>query len=85
MGAALVVNSVFWGLDLTVPGKANVDYVDPYQPLFYGFKGHRRGIKAADHALGKVLPAGQRCTLTLNPAFVSALQARGVGPGVPSP
>ena len=25
----------------------------------------------------EVLPAGQRCTLTLNPAFVSALQARG--------
>jgi len=55
----LVVNSVFWGLDLPVPDKANVDYVDPYEPLFYGFKTHRRGIKAADHALGKVLPAGQ--------------------------
>jgi hypothetical protein len=54
----LIVNGVYWGLGLDVPAKANVDYVDPYQPLFYGFKAHRRGIKASDHALGKVLPAG---------------------------
>lgn len=54
----LIVNGVYWGLGLDVPAKANVDYVDPYQPLFYGFRTHRRGIRAADHALGKVLPAG---------------------------
>jgi putative heme-binding domain-containing protein len=55
----LIVNGVFWGLGLEVPARANVDYVDPYQPLFYGFNAYRRGIKASDHALGKVLPAGQ--------------------------
>jgi hypothetical protein len=53
----LVVNSVFWGLGMEVPEKANVDYVDPFHPSKYGFKGYRTGITAADHALGKSLPA----------------------------
>ena len=56
----LVVNAIFAGLDMDVPKKANVDYVDPYKPLFYGFNSFRRGIKPSDHALGKVLPAGQK-------------------------
>lgn len=54
----LLVNGVFWGLGFEVPAKANVDYVDAYQPFFYGFNGYRRGLKASDHALGNVLPAG---------------------------
>ncbi len=54
----LVVNSVFWGLGMEVPAKASVEYVDPYKPLFYGFKSYRRGIRPSDHALGKVLPEG---------------------------
>ena len=45
---------------MEVPKKANVDYMDPYKPLFYGFNSFRRGIKPADHALGKVLPAGNK-------------------------
>ena len=56
----LIVNAVYAGLDMAVPKKANVDYVDPYKPLFYGFGGFRRGIKPSDHTLGKVLPAGQK-------------------------
>ncbi len=56
----LIVNAVYAGLEIEVPKKANVDYVDPYKPLFYGFNSFRRGIKPADHALGKVLPAGQK-------------------------
>ena len=54
----LVVNAVYWGLGLDVPAKADVTYIDPYKPTMYGFKGYRRGIKPADHALGKLLPAG---------------------------
>ena len=54
-----MVNGVYWGLGFEVPAKANVDYADPYKPLFYGFNGYRRGSKASDHALGKVLPEGQ--------------------------
>ncbi len=53
----LVVNGVYWGLGLDVPAKANVDYVDPYNPSMYGFKGQRPGLKPADLALGKPLEA----------------------------
>jgi len=49
----LVVNGVFWGLGMDVPERADVDYVDPFQPTMYGFKGYIKGIHAADHALGK--------------------------------
>jgi putative heme-binding domain-containing protein len=56
----LVVNGVYWGLKLDVPAKADVDYIDAYQPLMYGFNGHRRGIVAADHEPGKVLRAGDQ-------------------------
>ena len=56
----LVVNGVFWGLGIDVPEKANVELVDPFNPLPYGFNGGRKGIKASDHALGKELPAGSK-------------------------
>jgi hypothetical protein len=52
----LVVNGVYWGVGLPVPAKANVAYVDEFKPTMYGFKGHRRGLKPSDHAIGKVLP-----------------------------
>lgn len=56
----MIVNATYEGLGMEVPKKANVDYMDPYMPLFYGFNSFRRGIKPADHALGKVLPAGNK-------------------------
>ena len=56
----LVVNGVFWGLGLEVPQKANVELVDPFRPRPYGFGGGRKGITAADHALGKELPEGNK-------------------------
>jgi hypothetical protein len=56
----MIVNATYAGLEMKVPKKANVDYIDPYKPLFYGFNSFRRGIKPADHALGKVLPAGTK-------------------------
>lgn len=54
----LVVNAVYWGLGMDVPAKADVAYVDEYRPSTYSFKAYRRGIRPADHAIGKVLPAG---------------------------
>jgi hypothetical protein len=54
----LVVNAVYWGLDLDVPTKADVTYVDDYKPSMYGFKGYRRGLAPAHHAIGTTLPAG---------------------------
>jgi hypothetical protein len=55
----MVVNAVYWGLELDVPAKADVKYVDPFEPSMYGFRTYRRGIQPADHALGLLLPAGQ--------------------------
>ena len=55
----LVVNAVYWGFKLDVPQKADVTYVDDYKPSPYAFKGFRKGITPADHALGKVLPSGK--------------------------
>lgn len=56
----MIVNAVYAGLGMDVPKKANVDYMDPYKPLFYGFGSFRRGINPSDHALGKVLPGGKK-------------------------
>ncbi|MDG2380460.1 MAG: ThuA domain-containing protein [Pirellulaceae bacterium] len=55
----MILNSIFWGLDMEVPAKADVTYVDDFDPTMYGFGNYRRGILPADHAVGKVLPAGQ--------------------------
>ncbi len=54
----LVVNAVFWGLNMEIPSKADVSYVDDYHPTMYGFGGYRRGIKPADHAIGMTLRPG---------------------------
>jgi hypothetical protein len=52
----LVVNGVYWGLDLDVPASADVRYVDEYIPSFYGFDGFRKGLLASDFELGKRVP-----------------------------
>lgn len=54
----VVVNAAYAFTGIEVPAKANVEYVDPFKPLFYGFNSFRKGIKVEDHALGKELPAG---------------------------
>ena len=55
----MIINAIYAGLKIEVPKKANVDYVDTYKPLFYGFNTFRKGLKPSDHALGKVLPKGK--------------------------
>jgi hypothetical protein len=47
----LIVNGVYWGLNLDIPAKADVTYVGDYKPTMYGFKGFIKGVKPADHAL----------------------------------
>jgi hypothetical protein len=47
----LLVNSVYWGLGLDVPAKANVDYVGEFRPTKYGFGEYKKGVIPADHAL----------------------------------
>lgn len=54
----LLVNAAYAFTGLEVPSKADVEYVDPFKPLFYGFNSGRKGLKPSDHALGKELPAG---------------------------
>jgi hypothetical protein len=54
----MVVNAVLWGFEIEIPDKADVRFVDPYAPAPYAFKGYRRGLTPADHALGKTLRAG---------------------------
>ena len=52
----LLVNAVYWGLGLDVPPRADVSYVDEYEPSFYGFDGFRKGLRASDFELGKKVP-----------------------------
>lgn len=47
----LLVNSVYWGLDLEVPTKADVQLVGDFQPSAYSFNGFRKGVKPDDLAL----------------------------------
>lgn len=52
----LIVNGVYWGLGMDVPAKADVTYVDEYDPSFYGFDGFRKGLHASDFELGRKVP-----------------------------
>jgi type 1 glutamine amidotransferase len=49
----LLVNACYWttGLADQIPARANVDYVGPYKPLYFGFGKHAKGVKPADLAL----------------------------------
>ena len=46
----LLVNAVYWALDMddAIPERANVDYIAPYAPTFFGFGGHKSGVKPAN-------------------------------------
>jgi putative membrane-bound dehydrogenase-like protein len=63
----LVVNAVYWGLDMDVPEKANVDYIGPYEPTAYGFDGFRRGMRPVDFALTKQGESRSSLPLRLSP------------------
>jgi hypothetical protein len=52
----LIVNGVFWGLNLDVPPRADVRIVDEYRPSFYGFDGFRKGLRPSDFAIGRTVP-----------------------------
>lgn len=54
----LIINACYHLLELKVPQKANVDFVDPFIPSFYGFiknKKHwsKRALTCADFELGQ--------------------------------
>lgn len=47
----LVVNGVFWGLDMEVPQQAEVGIPGDFKPLMYGFNGFRKGVRPSAHAM----------------------------------
>jgi hypothetical protein len=47
----LLVNAVYWGLDMGVPDKADVQLVGDFQPTPYGPDRFRRGVKPDDLAM----------------------------------
>lgn len=49
----LLVNGVYWGLGLPVPERADVTFVGPYAPRYFGSKadGFKRGMKPGDYGL----------------------------------
>jgi type 1 glutamine amidotransferase len=49
----LVINGVYWGLDLKVPAKANAEVVGSYKPSNFAFNGFKKDTKAADYELAK--------------------------------
>ena len=80
----MIVNAIYAGLKIEVPKKANVDYVDPYKPLFYGFNTFRKGLKPSDLHWGKCCrkpsndlhPLPRRGDFHIAP-FWNPIQARG--------
>jgi hypothetical protein len=48
----LIVNAVYWAAGMTVPSKADVSYVGPYQPSMYGFNEFKKGVKPAELTTG---------------------------------
>lgn len=49
----LLVNGVYWGLEMEVPAKADVRVIGKYEPSDYSFDGARQGVKPADLAMTK--------------------------------
>lgn len=49
----LLVNAAYWavGMEADIPEEADVRYVDPYAPTFFGFDEHQEGLVPADFAL----------------------------------
>jgi hypothetical protein len=52
----LLVNSVYWGLDLEVPAKAEVELVGDYHPSASDPNKFRKGVKPTDLALPATPP-----------------------------
>jgi hypothetical protein len=47
----LIANACFWGLEMEVPAKANVELVGEYNPTPFGFGKYVKGVRPVDHKL----------------------------------
>jgi len=80
----LIVNGVYWGLEMPVPAKADVEIVDGYKPSIFGFKGYRKGMKPDDFALGNPIPPAEKPEAPAAPTTVPAA-AKAEAPAGPMP
>jgi hypothetical protein len=76
----LVVNAAYELLDLEVPAEANVEFVDPFQPTFYGFvrddaQWLARRLRPADFWLGR--PTVPFASVEVPPSWAGAMERRG--------
>ncbi|HID56266.1 TPA: hypothetical protein EYP37_07040, partial [Candidatus Poribacteria bacterium] len=46
----LIVNACYWcvGMEDQIPRKSDVDFVGGYNPTFFGFGKHRKGVRPSD-------------------------------------
>lgn len=51
----LLVNAVYWGLEMEdqIPDRADVSYVGEYEPTYFGFGEHKKGLRPADLTLDR--------------------------------
>jgi hypothetical protein len=47
----LIVNGVFWGLQMPIPARANVDLVGEFNPTMYGFNSFKKSTRPSDYGL----------------------------------
>lgn len=47
----MFVNACYWMTGLDAPAKADVDFIGPYEPTFFGFKSYKKDVKVGDHKL----------------------------------
>jgi len=74
----LVVNAVYWGLQMPVPAEASVELVGEYKPTMYGFNGFQKGVTPADHELGAKPPGNAGLPLELRQGDRIAILGHGV-------
>ena len=50
----LLVNGCYWcmGMEAKIPEKSVVDYVGDFEPTYFGFAKHQKGIRPSDLAMG---------------------------------
>lgn len=60
----LLVNAVYWGLDMDVPAEADVEFVGPFKPTPYGHDGFKKSVRPADFGLVQAGSAGGAATAT---------------------
>jgi len=46
----LLVNGCYWcmGMEDQIPEKSVVDYVGEYEPTYFGFGSHKKGVRPSD-------------------------------------